>query len=566
MIVVSGILTGYYALALKDKVFHKWNRFYLLFTVGLALLLPLISIDVIFPAHEQGKAIQIWQAVSVHDEVVVNLDAANAVPAVNLAIGFGYLLISCLLTIGLVRSVLKIRQIRRCGPVQKAGGIEIVQTTVKGSPFSFFNCIFWNTAIDLQSSRGQQIFQHEVAHITEKHSYDKVWIQLVLLLFWINPFFWFIRRELHMIHEFVADKIALEGADTQAFAAMILASAYPDKDFSITNRFFYSPIKRRLLMLSKNNKKKVHYASRLMVLPLAVIVFFAFAFKIREGDRLMDGFENEPAHKEQISQKPADFSDNHVSAGDASSKTTSHGDRIAPIADTLPGKKIKSYEVLPEEDKVIIRYADGTQETLKGSEAQKRGFVFPPVATPPPPPPPLPPGPPPPPQVDFDKLPKVSLYILDGKEVDVQEIEKIEPDQIASINVLKGEPAVKRYGEKARGGVIHITTRRAPARPGTTISPKSPADSNAAPAKWKTGDPIIYIDGKKGKIEDVDKEDIAAVNVFKGQEALKRFGPEAKAGVVEIITKSSAKTERKKAERNFTEAEDPAAFSGDPEK
>ena len=53
VLIVSGILTGYYYLALKDKVFHRWNRFYLLLTVCLSLLLPLVSINIFSGAAEQ---------------------------------------------------------------------------------------------------------------------------------------------------------------------------------------------------------------------------------------------------------------------------------------------------------------------------------------------------------------------------------------------------------------------------------------------------------------------------------------------------------------------------------
>jgi N-acetylmuramoyl-L-alanine amidase len=120
-----------------------------------------------------------------------------------------------------------------------------------------------------------------MAHIQERHSWDKMFINTILIAFWINPVFWLIRRELSLIHEFIADKRALEDGDTNAFAAMILAAAYPQQHIGITNHFFYSPIKRRLMMLTKNQNSKMNYISRLLVLPLAVIVFAAFTLKAK---------------------------------------------------------------------------------------------------------------------------------------------------------------------------------------------------------------------------------------------------------------------------------------------
>lgn len=196
----------------------------------------------------------------------------------------GYLLISLVFIGVLLRTLLKIYRIKRNYPNTEVEGINFINTNAKGTPFSFFNSIFWNRSIDLHSSRGQQIFNHELAHIKQKHTHDKIFMNVALLFFWINPFFWIIRKELNMIHEFVADKMALEDGDINAFAEMILSSVYPGKQFSIANSFFYSPIKRRLMMLSKNTNSKVNYVSRLLVLPLAAIIFFAFSLKMKKAE------------------------------------------------------------------------------------------------------------------------------------------------------------------------------------------------------------------------------------------------------------------------------------------
>ena len=50
------------------------------------------------------------------------------------------------------------------------------------------------------------------------------------------------------------------------------------------------------------------------------------------------------------------------------------------------------------------------------------------------------------------------LYIVDGKEMKSEGIKDINPTIIRSINVLKGETALKLYGEKGKNGVIVITT------------------------------------------------------------------------------------------------------------
>jgi hypothetical protein len=58
------------------------------------------------------------------------------------------------------------------------------------------------------------------------------------------------------------------------------------------------------------------------------------------------------------------------------------------------------------------------------------------------------------------ELPKDVLYIIDGKEMQSGSIKDIDPGSIKKVSVLQGEAAVKIYGEKAKNGVIEITTKK----------------------------------------------------------------------------------------------------------
>lgn len=60
-------------------------------------------------------------------------------------------------------------------------------------------------------------------------------------------------------------------------------------------------------------------------------------------------------------------------------------------------------------------------------------------------------------KADTSKVPPI--YIVDGVECTKQEIEKLDSEKFESITVLKGEAAIRAYGERARGGVIIVTTK-----------------------------------------------------------------------------------------------------------
>jgi beta-lactamase regulating signal transducer with metallopeptidase domain len=170
---------------------------------------------------------------------------------------------------------------------KNVGDVYLVLTQAKGTPFSFFRYIFWNEEIDIRSEAGKQILQHELTHVQQKHSFDKLFIQVMLIGGWFNPFFWLLRKEMDMIHEFIADKKAVNNGDTAALAQMLLTAAYPQQQFALTHPFFFSPIRRRLLMLTNNKNPRYSYIRRLVVLPLLAIVIVLFAFRSKDRGRTL---------------------------------------------------------------------------------------------------------------------------------------------------------------------------------------------------------------------------------------------------------------------------------------
>ncbi len=282
--ICSTVLYGYYWCLLRNKIFHSYNRFYLLATIILSLGLPLLEFNLWQQeAAPKTAVIQMLQVVNNSDKYMDEIIVQGSSDHISKATIAGWLFSAiCLVAfLILLYTIYKIWVLKKQHECQVYEGIQLIRTNDKRTPFSFFKNIFWNDSIDINGSTGRRILKHELAHVQEKHSHDKLLINVVLTVFWCNPVYWLIRKELNMIHEFIADRKAVEDGDTSAFAAMILQASYPGHRFELTNNFFYSPIKRRLSMLTKNNKMKVTYISRLLVLPLAAIVFAAFSLKAK---------------------------------------------------------------------------------------------------------------------------------------------------------------------------------------------------------------------------------------------------------------------------------------------
>jgi N-acetylmuramoyl-L-alanine amidase len=281
----SAIMMGYYWLVLRNNKFHQYNRFYLLVIAALSWIVPLIKIH--WNETNFSEDTNIYYLLSAVAANNTEIESSFKLNWYNISWQNGLKLLyigGALLLLGsLVVSLFRIYQLYKSNKTSSLGQIDLVITNAKGTPYSFFKYIFWNEAIDMTSTTGQQILQHEITHVKEKHSYDKLFVQLILIAGWFNPFFWLIKKELHMIHEFIADKKCVDNGDTASLAQMLLTAAYPQHQFSLTNSFFFSPIKRRIAMLSKQPTTKFSYLRRLIVLPLLAIIVVLVAFRNKEN-------------------------------------------------------------------------------------------------------------------------------------------------------------------------------------------------------------------------------------------------------------------------------------------
>ena len=283
VLVCSAVLMVYYLLVLRNKKFHQYNRFYLLGVALVSWIVPLIKI---FWQQERSgvRQVDLLNVVAVNNsemEAMVtsqqhSLDWVSLLP--HLYVGVSVFLAVAML-ISLYR-IYKIYTTHECSNLQQ---FYLVMTREKGTPFSFFSYIFWNAEIDIQTPAGKQILQHELTHVKQYHTIDKIVIQLNLIAGWFNPFFWLLKKELDMIHEFIADKKSVEHGDAASLAQMLLTTAYPGQQFPLTNPFFFSPIKRRLKMLTTNQNPTFNYVRRLIVLPLLAVVVLLFAFRAKEN-------------------------------------------------------------------------------------------------------------------------------------------------------------------------------------------------------------------------------------------------------------------------------------------
>ncbi len=280
VVLCSTLLYTYYWFVLRNKQFHQYNRFYLMGISILSWLVPFLKINIIKEQVISAPKVMYFANViadnnsSLEQEVVIQ-SAKFTWDNFILFIG---ITISIFFIVRFVKSLFHVRKLIIKYPLKKLSNLYLIMTDVKGTPFSFFKYIFWNTSIDLNGEVGKKILAHEVAHVEANHSFDKLLIELQLIIGWFNPITWLIRNELYLIHEFIADQKSIQNNDTSVLAELLLASAYPSQQHILSNSFFFSPIKRRIQMFTKTNTK-YSYLRRLTILPIMAATVLLFAFR-----------------------------------------------------------------------------------------------------------------------------------------------------------------------------------------------------------------------------------------------------------------------------------------------
>jgi len=288
LIVSCGLLYGYYHFFLRNQLFHRYNRFYLLAAALFSFILPFINIPVnLFSFNQQHtgliRTLKVINANGWEEPVIIYArnNQWSKWLTVQSTLYFVYIAGAIASAVVLFRSLAWINQLRQKYTHEVIDQLKIYNTTEPGTPFSFFRSIFWDNTISLDDKRGQQIFRHELFHVKEKHSADTLLMEIICCIGWFNPFFHLIKKEIKAIHEFLADEYAVSANDRYDYAELLVSHAITQKTSGITNPFFHNQIKRRITMITQSNLiRHSGYISRIMALPLLFILISAFAVKL----------------------------------------------------------------------------------------------------------------------------------------------------------------------------------------------------------------------------------------------------------------------------------------------
>lgn len=276
-ILLAGVFYGYYCLALRGGRFHRWNRWYLLGAVACALLVPLGHWPSAFSAGGSTGSLGIMR-LRAFTFRASGSGSASAWPVVW-RIAYGAVCLGMLIPVigGLARLF------RRARPAQRLPleGFTLV-TGDFGTPFSFFRYVFWPAGLPVCSSEGRRILTHELTHVRQGHSVDKLVLELINVFFWVNPFFFLMRKELGLVHEFLADEASCRREERADYATLLVSGVLSPRFPGVASPFFHRELTRRVRMLLGTTALRRTWLRRAGCVP---VVLMASVFVLLQESR-----------------------------------------------------------------------------------------------------------------------------------------------------------------------------------------------------------------------------------------------------------------------------------------
>jgi TonB family protein len=249
-----------YWLFLRKETFHQVNRFYLIGSSIISVLLPFADLS----------SVKTWALAGQIQSLIYEYDLPELVVSQNTEHKLNWVLIISILYLTIVAFLF----LKLAFGVARAYAIIQSPSFNESNAFSFFGII----KIDKKLPHFRTIRAHERVHTLQLHFLDLFFFELLTMVFWCNPVVYLCRATIKNLHEFLADEEASRTLPTVADYATLLLS----KQFKIAPEHLFvqqfhkkSTLKIRIQMLLKgksNNWAILKYGVVAPILFMAVIV------------------------------------------------------------------------------------------------------------------------------------------------------------------------------------------------------------------------------------------------------------------------------------------------------
>ncbi|WP_342457010.1 TonB family protein [Mucilaginibacter sp. SJ] len=259
---------GFYVLLLRKETFFQLNRLYLVSAALLSFMIPVIQANWV-----QNLFITQQVKYTLYSSPVL---VYNFKPIEESPVSIGEVLLILYLA-GIV--FLSGKLIWQLFKLKK-----VISQPVSAVSYSFFKKVKLNA----DGEENAAIATHEDVHARQWHSADVLLIELVMIVNWFNPVVYFYRRAIKHIHEFIADRHAVEaGTDKADYAMLLLSQTFHTPTNDLVNSFFNkSLLKERIIMLQKSNSHRMALIKYGLSAPLFILMMILSSATINNSDTI----------------------------------------------------------------------------------------------------------------------------------------------------------------------------------------------------------------------------------------------------------------------------------------
>ncbi|WP_242202094.1 M56 family metallopeptidase [Aestuariivivens insulae] len=383
-----------YDLFLKGETFFNWNRFYLIITAVLSIVLPFIKLESLKKVVPPEYAYSLPEVIL--GQSPISTGNPNLLDAVVIqgSESMSYWGIICYMGMGLATFIFLVKVFRILLLILKNskvnfGRLTLVKLLNSNAAFSFFKYVFLGEL--LKEEEKQSILKHEVVHVKQMHSLDLLLFELFRIAFWFNPLIYMYQNRITALHEFIADAEAVKHESKSKYYQNLLAQVFETQKISFINPFFkQSLIKKRIVMLQKSKSKQINLLKYVLLVPMvfAMVLYTScekqsertlneeanlsqFSYSLKKGEKLEGA-------KQIIHEKYEAFlkanNNDYVSWTHMDSKNNVVNYSVHPVSEKVPEGFSKSELSFPDGSSYMAYFNWGTPPSppRELTEAEKK--------------------------------------------------------------------------------------------------------------------------------------------------------------------------------------------------
>jgi beta-lactamase regulating signal transducer with metallopeptidase domain len=273
-------------LILRKESYHSYNRAYLLLTLALGIVLPLIPLHQEVVVTSLGSSPSISKAMVARNAVQQTGSYISATPLQqstdwSAMLRLVYICGAVVMMFFMAKDMILLAKYFKGRRLQN-GTWTIIETGKTHTPFSFLKYIFISSSHHYSQAELQMVLAHEKQHGRLLHFADVFLLEIIRIIFWFHPLVHVYRKRLLTIHEYQADA-AIVGQRKQ-YSQFLIQQALLSSPPSLTHSLNRSPIKKRIVMLTHKSTFVAGF-KRLVFLPLAIVCFVLFTSNAISNER-----------------------------------------------------------------------------------------------------------------------------------------------------------------------------------------------------------------------------------------------------------------------------------------